>query len=43
MLMVAWEDPENKDETNDFVEDMNEETTDEKIETVQMQITDMKI
>lgn len=43
MLMVAWEDPENKDETNDVVEDENEETTDEKIDTVQMSITDMKI
>jgi len=41
--MVAWEDPENKDATNDFIEDENEETAEEKLDTVKLSLTDMKI
>lgn len=43
LLMAAWEDPENKDSTNDVVEDENEETTDEKIDVVKMTLNDMKV
>jgi hypothetical protein len=41
--MAAWEDPENKDATNDVVEDENEETTDEKIDLVKVTLKDMKV
>ena len=41
--MVAWENPENKDSTNDAVADENEETTDEKIDLVKSTLTDMKV
>lgn len=34
LILVAWEDPEDKDTTPDFIEDENIETTDEKIEVL---------
>lgn len=43
LLIVAWEDPENKDTTNDVVEDEKEETTDEKVNLVQMTLNDMRV
>ena len=43
LLMVAWENPENKDSTNDVVAQENEETTDEKIDLVKSTLTDMKV
>jgi len=40
--MVAWENPENKDSTVDYVEDLIEETVDEKIDTVALDIVNIK-
>jgi hypothetical protein len=34
LVVVAWEDPEDKDTTPDFIEDENVETTDEKIDVL---------
>ena len=34
LVVVAWEDPEDKDTTPDFIEDENIETTDEKIDVL---------
>lgn len=42
LLMVAQEDPENRDETLDFVQDENEITVDEKIDGMCDEILDMK-
>jgi len=41
--MTAWEDPENKDQTNDVVEDENVETAEEKIDIVKNTLNDMKV